>query len=205
MIDIDLQKRLSLHNGDDLLQVRTSIAAGAVTQVDGPSGSGKTTLLKMIAGLVRPDKGRITANGQLWLDTDRSICLPTQQRDIGFAFQDYALFPNFTVEQHLLYGSGDREYVERLLRMGQLDGFRNKRPKQLSGGQQQRLGLIRALVTRPKLLLLDEPFSALDKSLRSSIVRDLKEVIDEQQLTCLVVTHQSVAAEALIDQVLNIG
>lgn len=199
MIQIDIKKRVKTYMGADLIKICTSFRAKQITQVTGPSGAGKTTLLKIIAGLIRPEEGKITVNGEVWLDTEKNINLEPQKRGVGFVFQDYALFPNMTVLKHLTYGSNDMQYIDRLISLGKLDGFRDHKPGHLSGGQQQRLAILRALVTKPKLLLMDEPFSALDTTLKKGVMTDLKVLFAELEITCLLVTHHPLEADGFAE------
>jgi len=194
MIEINIKKRVKTYAGTDLIEVSASFHDQRITQITGPSGAGKTTLLKIIAGLIKPEHGKITVNKKVWLDTSASINLEPQKRNVGFVFQDYALFPNMTVTEHLHYGSGDTQYIDRLIAIGRLDAFRKHKPKHLSGGQQQRLAILRALATKPKLLLMDEPFSALDHVLKKNIMSELKALFEELKITCLVVTHHPLEA-----------
>ena len=194
MIEINIKKRVKTYAGTDLIEVSASFHDQRITQITGPSGAGKTTLLKIIAGLIKPEHGKITVNKKVWLDTSASINLEPQKRNVGFVFQDYALFPNMTVTEHLHYGSGDTQYIDRLIAIGRLDAFRKHKPKHLSGGQQQRLAILRALATKPELLLMDEPFSALDHVLKKNIMSELKELFEDLKTTCLVVTHHPLEA-----------
>ncbi|HMI02950.1 MAG TPA: ATP-binding cassette domain-containing protein [Pedobacter sp.] len=194
MIEINIKKRVKTYAGIDLIEVRASFHVQRITQITGPSGAGKTTLLRIIAGLIRPEQGKITVNENIWLDTSANINLEPQKRDVGFVFQDYALFPNMTVTEHLHYGSDDAQFIDRLIAIGRLDAFRTHKPKHLSGGQQQRLAILRALATKPKLLLMDEPFSALDSVLKKSVMGELKELFEELKITCLIVTHHPLEA-----------
>lgn len=189
MIQVEVTKQIKTYNGQQLIQISTSFATQATTQIFGPSGAGKTTFLKILAGLVQPEQGLIRVHQETWLDTNAGICLSPQKRKVGFVFQDYALFPHLTVEKHLLFGSPDKAYVQRLLDIGRMQPFQQHKPRQLSGGQQQRLAILRALSTKPQLLLMDEPFSALDHTLKQSIITDLKALLFELKITCLVVTH----------------
>ena len=189
MIHVAITKQIKTYNGQPHLHVNTSFATQATTQIFGPSGAGKTTFLKILAGLVQPEQGLIRVHQATWLDTDARINLSPQKRKVGFVFQDYALFPNLTVEQHLLYGTPDKDYVQRLLQLGRIQSFQKHKPRHLSGGQQQRLAILRALSTKPQLLLMDEPFSALDSTLKQGIISDLKPLLAELQITCLIVTH----------------
>jgi molybdate transport system ATP-binding protein len=199
MIDIDIKKSIKTYNGYNHLEIRTSFVSKSVTRIYGPSGVGKTTLLKILAGLVRPDKGIIKVNTETWLDTKANISWPPQKRRAGFVFQDYALFPNMTVEQHLAFGTKDYGYIQRLLQLGRMERFQKHKPKQLSGGQQQRLAILRALSTKPALLLMDEPFSALDNELKVVLIEDLRQLLQELETTCLIVTHYPFETEGFAD------
>jgi molybdate transport system ATP-binding protein len=194
MIEINIKKRVKTYAGTDLIEVGASFHGQCITQITGPSGAGKTTLLKIVAGLIKPEQGKIMVNENIWLDTRANINLEPQKRNVGFVFQDYALFPNMTVTEHLYYGSADAQYIDRLIAIGRLDAFRKHKPKHLSGGQQQRLAILRALATKPELLLMDEPFSALDHVLKKNIMSELKELFEELKITCLVVTHHPLEA-----------
>ena len=191
MIELDISKLVKSYQGFVELKVKTTFESESISRISGPSGVGKTTLLRIIAGLVTPEKGTISVDDDLWFDADRKFSKKTQDRNVGFVFQDYALFPNMTVEQQLRYGSANEGYIDHLLGIGQMEAFRKSLPKQLSGGQQQRLAILRALSTKPKLLLLDEPFSALDQVLKSQLILNLKVLFSEQKTTVLLVTHAS--------------
>ena len=204
MINIDIEKKLKAYHGQQLLNVSREFDKGSITKVYGPSGIGKTTFLKIIAGFIQPEKGVITVEGAKWLDTSLKIDLPPQKRMAGFVFQDYALFPNMTVQQHLEYATNDSEWIDRLLRIGKLEAFLSHRPLFLSGGQQQRLAVLRALATRPKLLLMDEPFSALDPEMKSALITELKAVFKELETTVLIVTHNPQELDDLADGELHI-
>src|SRR3954469_16265850 len=141
MIRINITKQLQLAQGYTKLYINTTIQPNVITAIYGASGAGKTTLLKILAGLIQPEHGSIEVNGVTWLDPSRRICLPPQQRSIGFVFQDYALFPHMTVKQNLQYAAGkqgDKQYMEELLHLVKMETFINAQPSQLSGGQQQR-------------------------------------------------------------------
>jgi molybdate transport system ATP-binding protein len=174
----------------------------------GPSGAGKSLTLRMIAGLAQPDAGRVAAGDRLLLDTSSAVCLPPQRRSIGYVFQDLALFPHMTVLDNVLYGGHGLEREERaaraesLIRRFGLSGLQRRRPGEISGGQQQRVAFARALLRRPSVLLLDEPFSALDARLRRDIGGLLREVQRELRLPIVLVTHDTCEAEALADTVI---
>ena len=179
----------------------------SVTALIGPSGCGKTTMLRCLAGLNRPDRGTIEFQGQTWFDHNRQIVLSPQQRDIGFLFQEYALFPHLTVAENIGFGLRDHSVIERrrrvteILDLFDLTGFKKRLPQQLSGGQQQRVALGRALARRPRLLLLDEPLSALDALLREQMRGELRRMLAEFGTPVIVVTHDRVEAIALADRV----
>ncbi|MCD0490171.1 ATP-binding cassette domain-containing protein [Pedobacter sp. MC2016-14] len=192
MIELSIEKQIKTYKGKTQLVVNHVFERGSITKIYGPSGSGKTTLLKILAGLVLPESGFIKVNGDIWLDTAKGINLSPQKRKTGFVFQDYALFPNMTVREHLSYCSADVALIDGLLEMGKMTAFVQHKPHQLSGGQQQRLALLRALVTKPGLLLMDEAFSALDEDLREELIIDLKALLLTFNATTLVVSHHAV-------------
>ncbi|TDO24308.1 ATP-binding cassette domain-containing protein [Pedobacter duraquae] len=199
MIHVHITKEIKRFKGTEKFLVQTDFSVGAVTHISGPSGAGKTTLLRIIAGLVKPEHGHITFEGETWLNTTENLYLPTQARKVGFVFQDYALFPNMTVKEHLSFGTKDVELIQRLLILGKMERFIDQRPRELSGGQQQRLSILRALTTRPRLLLMDEPFSALDQALKAELVPDLKLLLIEMKTTCLVSTHYPLELKGFAD------
>jgi molybdate transport system ATP-binding protein len=178
-----------------------------VTALLGPSGCGKTTLLRCLAGLTDPDKGIIEFGDETWFSADRKIALSPQQRDIGFLFQEYALFPHLNVADNIEFGirhlSGTRRHARltEMLKHFDLTGLNRRWPHELSGGQQQRVALARALARRPKLLLLDEPLSSLDTVLREQLRTELRRLLAELETPVIVVTHDRVEAIALADRV----
>ena len=205
MTVIDIEKKMRTYQGPQILRVDSWIAAHTITKRSGPSGSGKTTLLKAIAGLVTPEKGRISFEGKLWLDTKQNFNMPPQKRKVGFVFQNYALFPHMTVLQHMEYATTDRDWINRLLHFAKLDTLVTHRPEYLSGGQQQRLAIIRALATKPELLLMDEPFSALDYDMRRDTVNQLVYIINEIGATCIIVSHNPNEIDHIATNYLKIG
>jgi molybdate transport system ATP-binding protein len=200
MISIAIEKKLKAYHGQQVLQIDKQFAAGSVTKIYGPSGSGKTTFLKIIAGLINPEKGTIRFDHMIWFDAGAKINLSTQKRNIGFVFQQYALFPNMTVRQHLEYATADKQWIKRLLQLGKLDTLETHKPDYLSGGQQQRLAILRALATRPKLLLMDEPFSALDPKMKAELIPELKMLLRELGTTTLIVSHNPQELEDWADE-----
>ena len=174
----------------------TFTAENGITSLLGASGCGKSMTLKCKAGIEKPDEGRIELDGDVLFDSERGINLPPQQRKVGYLFQSYALFPNMTVRQNILCGlcrEHDRQVKEKrlqeMLRLLQLEGLEKHRPSQLSGGQQQRVALARILVSDPHMLLLDEPFSALDYHLRDSLKIELRDLLQDFGREVLMVTH----------------
>ena len=183
------------------IDVEFSVSAG-VTVIFGPSGSGKTTLLQCIAGLLRPDKGVIAIDGELVFESVKKISLTPQQRRIGYVFQDLALFPHMTAAENIAFGireNGNRraDLVRDMLERFSIAHVAEHRPGEISGGERQRVALARALVTEPRLLLLDEPFSALDDSLKLEIIFDLKQWLEQHRIPVLFVTHDRSEAGAL--------
>ncbi|HWZ17145.1 MAG TPA: ATP-binding cassette domain-containing protein [Mucilaginibacter sp.] len=204
MIRIAIETKLKAYSGQQELRIVREFHAGSITKIFGPSGSGKTTLLKIIAGFVEPEKGSIVVDDITWLDTNSKIFVAPQKRKAGFVFQDYALFPNMTVHQHMAYATSDEAWISKLLKIGKLDAFITHKPGYLSGGQQQRLAIFRALATKPKLLLMDEPFSALDPKMRSELIGDLKDLFAELGTTVLIVSHYPQELEGLTEHELNL-
>lgn len=205
MISVAIQKKLKVYRGQQVLQIEHEFATGSITKIYGPSGAGKTTFLKIIAGLNKPEQGKITVDGDVWLDTSVSTDLSPQKRMPGFVFQDYALFPNMTVMEHLQYATKDEAWTDRLLKLGKLDTLTDHKPIHLSGGQQQRLAILRALAIKPKLLLMDEPFSALDPDTKTELIAGLKAIFKELGATVLIVSHNPQELEGLVDGELYIA
>lgn len=205
MIRIELEKKLNTYQGNHPLQVLLEMEAGSLVKISGPSGAGKTTFLKLIAGLMLPDAGRILVDDEVWLDTSSKINLSPQKRKCGFVFQDYALFPNMTVQQQLEYATKDQELIQGLLDFGRLEPFIKHKPAQLSGGQQQRLAILRALAIKPKLLLMDEPFSALDFKTKTNLIEELQILLDKNSISTIIVTHNPQELESLPGKNLVIG
>ncbi|MCS6878297.1 MAG: ATP-binding cassette domain-containing protein [Geminicoccaceae bacterium] len=177
------------------LSVRLACPPGELLALVGPSGSGKTTILRAIAGLFRPARGRVVADGAVWLDTRAKIDLPTRHRRVGFVFQSYALFPHMSALDNVAAAMGHRPRVERaeraraLLRLVHLEGLEDRKPAQLSGGQQQRVAVARALMQRARLVLADEPVASLDPALRHSVMRHIEALNREEGMTVLCSLH----------------
>jgi len=197
MISIDIEKKLRAYPGEQMLKIAAQFETSSITKIYGPSGAGKSTFLKIIAGLIEPEYGKISVDDVVWLDTVLKTFLSPQKRKVGFVFQNYALFPNMTVQQHLEYVSDDAQWTNRLLAIGKLETFTSHKPEYLSGGQQQRLAILRAMAIRPKLMLMDEPFSALDPKMKSELIPGLKSIWDELGTTVLIVSHNPQELEGL--------
>jgi spermidine/putrescine ABC transporter ATP-binding subunit len=195
---------VSKHFGEiaALREVSLAVRRGELMTLLGPSGCGKTTLLNLVAGFFSPDGGEILINGERVND------VPTYKREIGMMFQNYALFPHMTVAANVAYGLKVRHVpkneigrrIGEALALVKLAGLEDRRPRQLSGGQQQRVALARALVINPKVLLLDEPFSALDKNLRASMQVELRDIQRKLGVTTIFVTHDQSEALSLSDR-----
>jgi molybdate transport system ATP-binding protein len=205
-IEFDLAKSLYGTGGGLALNVAATIDAGSFVTLFGPSGAGKTTLLRTLAGLMKPDSGTIVVNGECWFDSSRGIDLPPQRRSIGFVFQDYALFPNLCVRENVAYGAskGEGAWVEELLEAVGLRDLARRMPQTLSGGQKQRVALARALARKPRLLLLDEPLSALDVAMRVQLQDQLTALHRRFGLTTILVSHDLGEVFKLSQRVLRI-
>jgi molybdate transport system ATP-binding protein len=188
------------------LDVALSCAAGEMLALVGPSGSGKTTVLRAIAGLYRPAEGRVLCAGDVWLDTSAGIALPPHRRRAGLVFQHYALFRHMTALANVAAAMGHRPPAERpdearrLLALVHLDGLEQRYPAELSGGQQQRVALARALAREPQVLLLDEPFSAVDRRVRRELHAELAAIRAAIRVPIVLVTHDLGEATGLADR-----
>lgn len=203
-LDVHIRHTLHTTQGVMAMQVDFALPGNCILALTGPSGSGKTTLLRQIAGLATPERGRIVFGQNEWLDIANGIHIPVQQRHIGFVFQDYALFPHMTVMQNLEFAlpkNHNRALIGHLLETADLNQLTNRKPHQLSGGQQQRVALVRALVREPELLLMDEPFAALDPEMRLQLQDLLLKLRRERPFTVILVTHDMAEVFRLADQV----
>ena len=182
-----------------------------VTALVGPSGSGKTTILKMIAGLIQPQESRIAMNNRILSDTEKRIHLPVQQRNTGVIFQDYLLFPHMTAEKNLRYGYNRRQSkslaidFQHLITVLKLQNLLPRYPGNLSGGEQQRVAIGRALLMCPDMLLMDEPLSSLDDSLKNNILIYLERILEEWKIPVLLVSHEVNEIQRLADWVITLS
>lgn len=204
-LDVSVGHTLHTVQGTVSMELNFAMEKGKVLAITGESGAGKTTLLRMLAGLIKPEKGVIKVGPTVWFDSDKSIFMKAQHREIGMVFQDYALFPHWTIRENLEFALGKRQssdWIDELLNKTELTALANRKPGQLSGGQQQRAALARTLVQRPKLLLLDEPLSALDREMRVRMQSFLLELQKNTACTIVLVTHDLAEIFRLSDQVI---
>lgn len=205
MIDLSIHKALLSSHGQMSFDVALRLEKGTFTAVQGKSGAGKTSLLRMIAGLMKPDSGSIQIDGETWFSSNTKADLNIQKRNVGFVFQDYALFPNMTVLENLQFAQNkkaDSSIIPSLVEVMELGDLQKAKPDLLSGGQKQRVALARALVQKPKLLLLDEPLSALDIEIRQKLQAYILAVHKEYGLTTLMVTHDVAETLKMADYML---
>lgn len=170
----------------------------------GPSGGGKTTIIRMIAGLENPDEGRIVYRDRVWFDSAGGINIPPRKRQVGYVFQDYTLFPHLNLYRNAAFAAVDRDEVDRLLRLFRIDHLGKRRPDKVSGGERQRCAICQALARRPRVMLLDEPFSALDVITRRALREELKEFKKGLSIPTLYVTHDINEALFLADEILPV-
>ena len=204
MLQVSIQKQLEAF----ALQVSCVLASHGITVLWGASGSGKTTLLQCLAGLLRPDAGRIACREAVWFDAERGVCLAPERRRLGYVFQDVRLFPHLSVRSNMLFGRRFRgpsgvsfEDVVALLGLGRL---LHRTPSDLSGGEKQRVAVGRALLACPELLLMDEPLTGLDRGKREEIMAYVKAIPERFGVPVLYVTHSDAERRFLADRVLNL-
>lgn len=204
MIKLNLQKQLDAESGKMKLDVDMTISEGSFVAIFGDSGAGKTSILRMLSGLMNADSGKIEVENEIWFDGKSKINLKPQQRNIGFLFQDYALFPNMTVRENLVYAlekGQNPQIIDDLISTIELKDLQNKMPANLSGGQKQRVALARTLVRKPKILLLDEPLSALDAKMRTRLQDYILKVHRQFKLTTILVSHNTSEVVKMADEV----
>ncbi len=192
MIKLHFRKKFVSFDREFSFDINENIEKNKISVLFGKSGAGKSTILNIIAGLIKPDFGEIIVGNEVWFDSSKKINLSPQKRKVGFVFQDYALFPNMSVEKNLTYAlvdKKDKNKIDEILELVDLKNLRKTKPAHLSGGQKQRVALGRALVSDPKILLLDEPLSALDFSMRASLQDELLKIQKHFGITTLLVSH----------------
>ncbi|MBC8237337.1 MAG: ATP-binding cassette domain-containing protein [Helicobacteraceae bacterium] len=199
MISIDIKKKLHGAKGLMDLDVNFEIEDGQFLALSGLSGSGKTTLLRIFAGL-EESSGTIKVGEEIW--QDKETMLRVQERGIGFVFQEYALFENMSVEKNLLYVNKDKKLAQKLLELTDLTELKKRKPSTLSGGQKQRVSLCRAMMNRPKLLLMDEPLSALDPAMRRKLQNEILALHKEFGTTTIMVSHDPAEIYKLAQRVI---
>ena len=207
MIALDLYKILKTSDGDLPLDIKLDIKEGEFITIEGHSGAGKTTILKLIAGLIKGDKGKITVDKKEWLNTDKNIFLPPQKRNVGFVFQEYSLFPNMSVYENITFAmekTHHKNQVNEIIDIMELEKLKDRYPLTLSGGQKQRAALARAIVRKPDILLLDEPLSALDIEMRLKLQDYILKVHRLLNLTTILVSHDISEIFKMSDRVIRL-
>lgn len=205
MINFYAHKTLQTADGKLPLDVSFSVEKGQFVTIFGNSGAGKTTILRILAGLTSAEKSMIEVDGDLWNNSEKRFVLPIQKRSVGFVFQDYAMFPNLTVRENLTFAlqkGNDKNMVNELLELMELQSLQNSKPQHLSGGQKQRVALARAIARKPKILLLDEPLSALDDEMRFKLQDYILKAHQHYQLTTILVSHHLPEIFKLSDRVI---
>lgn len=204
MIQIAIKKRLDGQIEPIHLDINSEIQEGNIVALYGDSGAGKTSILRMIAGLMQPDDGSIAINGIVWYSKDKKVDLKIQNRALGFVFQDYALFPNMTVKKNLIFAQRDKENtteINEMLELIEMKDLQNTFPDRLSGGQKQRVALARTLLTKSKFLLLDEPFSSLDDTIKDKLQKHLLRTFKDQNTTVIFTSHDIAEIFSMADKV----
>lgn len=199
MLSVYIEKELELFKLDIKFNIGKEVLA-----IQGASGSGKTTILNIIAGLLKADRSEI-ANGDVILESsNKKIYLPSRKRNVGYMFQNYGLFPHLNVEKNIKFAMKDNELYDILLDVLNLTDLLKRYPSDISGGEKQRVALLRTLVTKPKVLLMDEPFSALDTQLKEKLYPSFRELIKSLDIPVLIITHDNDEAKILADKIIHI-
>ncbi|MCB1026061.1 MAG: ATP-binding cassette domain-containing protein [Acidobacteria bacterium] len=203
MLRIDVKKKF-VKKGKEEFSLDVNFTANAgITVLAGPSGAGKTTTLRLIAGILLPDSGTIALGSEVFYDSDERINVPIQKRSVGFVFQDYALFPHLTAGQNIAFGakiperSAKQEKAREMLELFRIEHLENRIPAEMSGGEQQRTALARALASEPKIVLLDEPLSAVDVETRAKLLDEIELAQSRADIPFIYVTHNEEEATRL--------
>ncbi|MDD5475709.1 MAG: ATP-binding cassette domain-containing protein [Syntrophales bacterium] len=199
-LSLSIKKKLAFFD----LDISFSCSSDNIFVLIGPSGGGKTTTIRMLAGLEQPDSGTIAFGDETWFDSSRRINLKPQKRHLGYVFQDYSLFPNLNIYENAAFAAVDHNEVNDLLELFGISHLRDRKPFMVSGGERQRCAICQALARRPRLLLLDEPFSALDVASRRDLREELKSLKGNLSLPIVYVTHDINEALYLADEILPI-
>ena len=199
-LKVNVKKKIK----DFSIDVAFDCPAGKTLALIGPSGAGKTTIIRMLAGLEKPDEGKIVYDDMAFYDGERCVFVSPQKRQLGYVFQDYTLFPHLTIAENAAFNAKDRNEVDYLIEYFELTSLRDRKPYQVSGGERQRCAICQALARHPRLLLLDEPFSALDVVTRRILRAELKKIKEERAITVIYVTHDIHEAHFIADTILPI-
>ncbi|MBF1050701.1 MAG: ATP-binding cassette domain-containing protein [Peptostreptococcaceae bacterium] len=204
MLDVDIQKKLEFFE----LDIKFTVGNGLLA-IQGMSGSGKTTILNCISGIKTADKGHIRLNNRIFFSSNDNINMKIKDRNVGYVFQNYALFPHMTVRENILFGVNKKytDYEKELSYISDMMKIRHlmdKYPSEISGGEKQRVAFARAMIIRPDILLLDEPFSALDEDLKEDIYKDLLNIKKSQNIPIILITHNKNEAKILADKIIYI-
>lgn len=201
MLSVNLKKHFRNKDGKHFSLDASFSASDGITVLMGASGAGKTTILRLIAGISMPDEGFIKLNSETFFDSSKKINLPIQARNVGFVFQDYALFPHLTARQNIAYGIKDKnsknDSAREMLALFHIEHISERTPNEMSGGEQQRVALARALASNPKIVLLDEPLSAVDFETRTKLLGEIEEAQRRTKIPFIYVTHNEKEAEIL--------
>lgn len=195
---------ITLPRGCFTIDLTLACSPGKLVSIVGPSGAGKTSILRVLAGLERLEYGRITCDGATWVDTASGICLAPQKRGVGYVFQEFTLFPHLSVRENACFAAMDRGAADDLLKRFKIWHLKDARPQNISGGERQRTAICQALARGPSVLLMDEPFSALDALTRRNLREELKSLKNELEIPIIHVTHDIREALYLGDEVLPI-
>ena len=204
ILDVDIQKKLDFFE----LDIKFTVGNGLLA-IQGMSGSGKTTILNCISGIKTADKGHIRLNNKIFFSSNDNINMKIKDRNVGYVFQNYALFPHMTVKENILFGVNKKytDYEKELSYISDMMKIRHimdKYPSEISGGEKQRVAFARAMIIRPDILLLDEPFSALDEDLKEDIYKDLLNIKKSQNIPIILITHNKNEAKILADKIIYI-
>jgi molybdate transport system ATP-binding protein len=197
---LDIRKKLDYFD----LAVSCDCADGKMLVMIGPSGGGKTSIIRMLAGLDRPDEGKILFDKEVWFDSSAGVHVTPQKRCLGYVFQDYALFPHLTLFENAAFAAREEKEVVDLLELFRIDHLRNRKPHMVSGGERQRCAICQALARHPRILLLDEPFSALDVVTRRELREKLEAIKGRFSFPVIYVTHDINEALCLADEIIPV-